>query len=145
MESQLTSLAKTVAQISVEIKSIKSIEDTLFNLRNDLQNLKNFTDSSNRLYEKHNSDPNLFNKSILNQEAADNNTELTNANYNINTKHYNTVLKAYESRSEYSGNQNQQNQNNRLTRRQEFTNEREKYKTWVPSYSNPKKLKKLTK
>ncbi len=140
MESQLTSLAKTVAQISVEIKSIKSIEDTLYNLRNDLQNLKSY-DSSNRLYEKHNSDPNLFNKSMLNLEAGETNTELTNANYNINTKHYNTVLRSYESKSEYSTNQNK----NSLVRRHELSNDRERFKTWVPSYSNPKKLKKLTK
>ncbi len=121
-----------MAQISVEIKSIKSIEDAVYNLRSDLQNLKNYelagrSSSPNRLSEKNNSDPNLFNKSMINEINHE-------ENHNQYDRRYNAVVKSYESRSELY-----------TRKQQDFLNEKERLRAWVPTYSNPRKLKKLTK
>lgn len=40
MESHLTSLAKTVAQISLELRSMRGIEDIIYTLSQDIQHLK---------------------------------------------------------------------------------------------------------
>ena len=126
METHLTSLAKTVAQISVELKSIKSIEDVIYNLRKEVHELKtiNLGRSSSgleKISDLHRtaSEPTVVN-SILNSNGL--------KALNTNTTHSNSNSK-----------------NDNSSRRQDFLNEKEKLKNWVPSYSNPRKLKKLTK
>ena len=128
METHLTSLAKTVAQISVELKSIKSIEDVIYNLRKEVHELKtiNLGRSSSALEKI----------SDLHRTASE--PTVVNSILNANG------LKALNSNTTptYS---NSKTDNNLISKRQEFLNEKEKLKNWVPSYSNPRKLKKLTK
>lgn len=125
METHLTSLAKTVAQISLELRSIKSIEDVIYNLRKEVHELKNINlGRSNSQYDRvsdlhrSTSEPNIIN-SILNTN---------NGSYNMNS------LKTFEQRHQDS-----------VNKRREFMSEKERLKSWAPSYTNPKKLKKLTK
>ena len=125
METHLTSLAKTVAQISLELRSIKSIEDVIYNLRKEVHELKNINlGRSNSQYDRvsdlhrSTSEPNIIN-SILNTN---------NGSYNMNS------LKTFEQRHQDS-----------VNKRREFMSEKERLKSWAPSFTNPKKLKKLTK
>ena len=125
METHLTSLANTVAQISLELRSIKSIEDVIYNLRKEVHELKNINlGRSNSQYDRvsdlhrSTSEPNIIN-SILNTN---------NGSYNMNS------LKTFEQRHQDS-----------VNKRREFMSEKERLKSWAPSYTNPKKLKKLTK
>ena len=128
METHLTSLAKTVAQISVELKSIKSIEDVIYNLRKEVYELKTInlgrsTSALDKISDLHRttSEPTVIN-SILNANG----------------------LKALNSNTTPS-HSNSKNEHNFSSKRLEFLSEKEKLKNWVPSYSNPRKLKKLTK
>ncbi|RNA22437.1 hypothetical protein BpHYR1_028111, partial [Brachionus plicatilis] len=86
METHMTSLAKTVAQISLELKSIKSIEEVIYALGREVQDLKRAhmkksnENGENDLFDFHrsSSEPNLIN-SILNEN-------LKQANYSKQTK-----------------------------------------------------------
>ena len=199
IESHLTLLAKTVAKISVEMKSIKIIQDVVCKLRNDVNCLKsfnssNFTSVAGGLKElhRHNSDPNIqFNNNNgnngnhphaatnirFNGQNGNNNNNNNNNNMQRNSAAsgnalvtsasgvaVHTVTTTQSPRPQQNNNNNNNNADqiddeetrlgdggrkptsDQMRRHQEnMANEKENLKAWVPSYSNPKKLKKLTK
>lgn len=110
MESHLTALAKTVAQISLELRSIKSLEDIICDLRRDVQEMRGGQNADGYLRGGRDMD---MHKSIsepnVHQAALD----------SLNT--------------------------NSQARKQEFQREKEKIRSCAPAYTNPRKLKKLTK
>lgn len=127
METHLTSLAKTVAQISLELKSIKSIEEVIYALGREVQDLKRIQkineNGENDLFDfqRSTSEPNLIN-SILNEN-------LKQANYPKQTKStYSLADKKNENLDE-------------LNRQRQV----DKNRSFGQTFSNPKKLKKLTK
>ncbi|CAF0914556.1 unnamed protein product [Brachionus calyciflorus] len=132
MESHMTSLAKTVAQISLELKSVKTIEEVIYNLTREIQELKKLNmhkitrENENSLFDKLNdlqrstSEPNIINSII--------NSELNNLKHNESKLNYSKYAK-----STYCLTDNKKLDTN------------DKYRSLAPSYSNPKKLKKLTK
>ena len=119
MESHLTVLAKTVAQMSLELKSFKSLEDIISDLRRDFygrrpsQLTTDLNANMNNMIEHADLHKSLSEPNLLNAQTV-NNTD----NNNIN---------------------------NRLNRKIEFQQEKERFRNWAPSYTNPRKLKKLTK
>lgn len=128
METHLTSLAKTVAQISLELKSIKSIEEVIYSLGKEVQDLKriqmkNCEAGDNDLFDFHrsSSEPNLIN-SILNEN-------LKQANFPKQTKStFSLVDKKIDNADDFGRQRNV-----------------DKNKSFGQTFSNPKKLKKLTK
>ena len=117
MESNLIQLAKTVAQISVELKSMKSIEDVIINLTKDVQELQrlnlglsNSSTKPGELY-RSTSEPRQFKTDELNKEA--------NKNSHKNAGDMVVDLAKRKSRKDDN--------------------------LRVPAYTNPRKLKKLTK
>lgn len=174
MESHLTSLAKTVAQISLELKTIKSIEDVIYNLRKEVQDLKNLnfgayhSNSNNALYRNNNNNNGGMygasgyggNSALGARSSSPNNKYIdlhrSCSEPNINSMIANSYLNGNNQNGHSTSNTNTIMNNNDLhskrydshqilTRRHEFSAEKEKLKNWVPSYSNPRKLKKLTK
>ena len=116
MESHLTSLARTVAQITNELKTMKSVEDVICDLRREVKDMKNLklgTSSLNKPNElgRSNSEPNILN-SVVNTFTA-----------------------------KGSDNDNETKEQRKL----EFLKEKEKIRSVIPTYTNPRKLKKLTK
>jgi hypothetical protein len=125
METHLTSLAKTVAQISVELKSIKSIEDVIYNLRKEVHELKTI---------------NLGRSSSALDKISD--LHRTASEPTVIT----SILNAHGLKAHHSNSSTQNSKNDNFnSKRLEFLEEKDKLKKWVPSYSNPRKLKKLTK
>lgn len=129
METHLTSLAKTVAQISLELKSIKSIEEVIYSLGKEVQELKriqmktNNEAGDNDLFDlqRSSSEPNLIN-SILNEN-------LKQANFPKQTKStFSLADKKIENLDEMGRHKNG-----------------DKNRSFGQTFSNPKKLKKLTK
>lgn len=123
MENNLIALAKTVAQISVELKSIKSVEDVIKNLTRDVQELQKLNlgslDSNSSVKQsemyRSTSEPRQF-------VALQNKEELT----------------SYESNHRRSSpNENKENNDTKRKYGRETIR--------LPTYTNPRKLKKLTK
>lgn len=117
MESNLIQLAKTVAQISVELKSMKSIEDVIINLTKDVQELQrlnlglsNSSTKPGELY-RSTSEPRQF-------KVDDRNKEM---NRNKDTQAEDMIVNLAKQKS------------------------RKDDHLRVPAYTNPRKLKKLTK
>lgn len=130
MESHLTSLAKTVAQISVELKSIRSIEEIIYNLNKDIQELKNQNFPGGIGVGLSNSSINRLNKS-KNKNLSDLQRSLSEPNI------INLILNGKH--------KDEEKRFNSLDRRQDSAIDREAFKANMPNYSNPRKLKKLTK
>lgn len=130
MENNLIALAKTVAQISVELKSIKSVEDVIRNLTKDVQELQKLnlggldSNSSTKgtadLY-RSTSEPRQFNSNP--QSRVD--------SYETNQKDNNSNTHA----------NNNNNENNSELSKRKLSRDTIR----VPTYTNPRKLKKLTK
>jgi prefoldin subunit 5 len=100
LENHVINLAKTVAHISSEVQSIKSIEEELYSLRKDFNVLK----TNNNLSTRSQSDSNLL---LLNN--------------------------------------NNNNNNNIKSRIPQSQQNIAKFHCWMTEFSNPKRLKKLTK
>jgi len=133
MESNLIALAKTVAQISVELKSIRSVEDVIRNLTKDVQELQKLNLGgldSNSSVTKGTGD--LF-RSSSEPIQLNSNLQCRSDSYELNQ------IKEINSRN---GNQiNNQNENNLELSKRKLSKETVR----VPTYTNPRKLKKLTK
>lgn len=133
MESNLIALAKTVAQISVELKSIRSVEDVIRNLTKDVQELQKLNLGgldSNSSVTKGTGD--LF-RSSSEPRQLNSNLQCRSDSYELNQ------IKEINSRN---GNQiNNQNENNLELSKRKLSKETVR----VPTYTNPRKLKKLTK
>lgn len=149
MESHLTSLAKTVAQISVELKSIKSIEDVIYTLTKEVQDLKKINlgrsassaanenpNGMQRISDLHRScsDPNIMSSILKSNSSSKFRINETRADVTDKERIHYSFDKKFESDSEHLNN-----------KKQDFQIEKEKFRTLAPSFSNPRKLKKLTK
>ena len=116
MENNLIQLAKTVAQISSELKSMRSVEEVINNLRRDVQELQklnlglsNSTNKPSELYRSA-SEPRRFNSATSRND-------------------------------EFNSDLDRENQKELpLSKRK---NKKETIQ--IPSFTNPRKLKKLTK
>lgn len=146
METHLTSLAKTVAQISVELRTMKSVEHVILNLKKEIQEIKNFnsglsnSNKPNELF-RSTSEPQLLNsfnvkenEEILIKEISCNKLLNRNIFFNSTFNSHNKNL--------------QENQDVIDKSRKKDSIISEKFRnwaTWSSSYTNPLKLKKLTK
>ena len=116
MESHLTALAKTVAQISLELRSIKSLEDIICDLRRDVQEMRD------------------QNVGYLRSGGGGGGSRDVDMHKSISEP--NVHQAALSSTNAIRSSQR---------RKQEFQREKDKMRSCVPSYTNPRKLKKLTK
>ena len=140
MESHLTSLAKTVAQISIELKSMKSVEAAIANLKREIQEIKNYnsglsnSNKPNDLF-RSNSEPQLI--SSINVKGTDDEIMIKDITCN---KLLNKNI--YENE-----NLNNEKRKEKFNRKKDSL-ESDKFQSWTSwssSYTNPLKLKKLTK
>jgi hypothetical protein len=142
MESHLTSLAKTVAQISVELRSMKSVEAVIANLKREIQEIKNYnsglsnSNKPNDLF-RSNSEPQLI--SSINVKGTDDEIMIKEITCN---KLLNRNIMIYE-----NDNFNNEKKIEKPNRKKDSL-ESDKFQSWTSwssSYTNPLKLKKLTK
>ena len=138
MESHLTLLAKTVAQISVEVKSIKSIEDVIYALTREVHELRNLA-SSNSNYsnlQKSSSEPNI--NKILGKMSH----RKSSSNQIMELENEQDVPDVEIGQKEDEA---QSTNNNNLNSNSNNVSVNKAGNGWLPTYSNPKKIKKLTK
>ncbi len=119
MESHLTSLAKTVAQISVELRSMKSVEAVIANLKREIQEIKNYnsglsnSNKPNDLF-RSNSEPQLI--SSINVKGTDDEIMIKEITCN---KLLNRNIMIYE-----NDNFNNEKKNRKTKQKKRFTRKR---------------------
>lgn len=132
MESHLTMLAKTVAQISVEMKSIKSIEDVIYALTREVHELRNLASSTSYSnLQKSSSEPNI--NKILSKM---NHRKLSTNQLDEEPNEPEVEVEHREEEPQTTNNLNSNSNNVSVSKASNG---------WLPTYSNPKKIKKLTK
>ena len=138
MESHLTSLAKTVAQISVELKTMKSVEKVILNLKREILEIRNLnsglsnSNKPNELF-RSTSEPHLINSINVkgnNEEVLIKEISCDKLDRNIFS--YNNI-------------DSNENSNEKRSRKESLVNDFRSWNSWSSSYTNPLKLKKLTK
>lgn len=150
MESHLTSLAKTVAQISVELKSMKSVESVVSSLKREIQELKNFNSGLSNSNKQHHtndllfrstSEPHLINSINYNNMNDDDVLikEIT-CNKLLNRHNINSTSTPID-------NLNENIEPIKSSRKKDslISDRFRSWASWSSSYTNPMKLKKLTK
>lgn len=131
MESHLTSLAKTVAQISLELKSMRAIEELIYSLSQDMQHLRNsnFHGAMSNLnlasrrssHQRSSSEPNII-ETLPSKRVLS-----TNNNSNDRQVHFWEKPMNGSSQSSWTSNQDQRSG------------------AAAATFANPRKIKKLTK
>ena len=142
LETHVITLAKTVAHISSEVQSIKSIEEELYNIRKDVNDLKyiNNNNNPNHLF-SNTPNPTIQSARSVSEPNFVNNIITNNLSNNNNNNNNNTI---FTPTSNMNSNLNLQHLNSPQSNHDLF-NTKDKMRLLVPSITNPRRLRKLTK